>query len=279
MNLTTTEKHSPMHLTRSKTPHRRGNLLVGCGVVILIFIILAGIGTYFVVSNLRTWTAEASTSAIDKMLAEAKIDPAEHAEIMVHVDNLMERFVEGEVEWSQFGNIADELMHSPVIPAALVIGLDQLYFAKSGLPPEEQAQARIELARYTQGLFDESLPPNSVNDVLAPVVTNTPDSDDIKLNMKLDENGRTITALRSADEVSDEDLRTLIATAKAKADEVGITETPEQIDLSDEIGRAIGVALGEIEDDSDDAEEVDLEEATEDLVDELPDAPADDDGP
>jgi len=97
--------------------------------------------------------------------------------------------------------------------------------------------------------------------------------------MKLDENGRTITALRSADEVSDEDLRTLIATAKAKADEVGITETPEQIDLSDEIGRAIGVALGEIEDDSDDAEEVDLEEATEDLVDELPDAPADDDGP
>ena len=283
MNLTKTKHPHSTRATRMTLPHRRGNLLIGCGVVILIFLILAGVGTYFVVSNARTWTADATTSGIDKMLAQAKIDPVEHAEIMAHVDNLMERFVEGEVEWAEFGTIADELMHSPVIPAALVIGLDQLYFSKSGLPAEEQAQARVELARYTQGLFDELLPPNSVNEVLAPVITNTPDKNDIKLNMKLDENGRTITALKSADKVSDDELRTLIANAKAKADEVGVTQTPHEIDLSDEIARAIGIALGEIEDDSIDADETDIEaaveEAVEDSVEDLPDAPDPDDEP
>ena len=261
-----TRRLSPIRHRKHTT--RRGNLLVGCGVVLVVVIILLVIGGIFVAMNVRGWTANASTKAIDQMLTEAQIDPDEHAEIMVHIDSLMTRFVDGDVEWGQFGKIAEQLVHSPVVPAALVIGLDRLYLSNSGLASEEKVQSRIDLARYTQALFDDALPPESINDVLAPVITNNPDDNDIKLNLKMDENGRSITALKSADEVSDEDLRTLVASAKAKADEAGIGEKPVEIDLSDEIGKAIGIALGEIPDDSEsgDKEETD-------------DEPDDDDGP
>ncbi len=234
--------------SRSTTPpiNRRGNLLVGCGVVLAILVILAAIGGYIVATNWRSWTASTSTKMIDSMLTEAQIDPAEHAEIMVHINSVMERFENKEITVEQIGRIVEELAESPVIPAALVIGLDKLYITSSGLPEEERTQARIDLTRFTQGLFDESIEPKAIDEVLEPVITNTPDKDDIKLNLKLDENGRTITALRSADEVSDEELRTLIATAKAKADEAGVGPTPPPVDLSDEIERAIGIALGEI---------------------------------
>jgi hypothetical protein len=99
------------------------------------------------------------------------------------------------------------------------------------------------------------------------------------LNLTIDSsNGRTITALRSADEVSSDELRELIAIAKAKADEAEITQTPDPIDLSDEIAKAIGIALGEIPDDSVDEEVV--EEAIEETVeDTAADSPATDDGP
>lgn len=236
------------HHSRS-TPlpiHRRGNLLVGCGVVLAILVILAAIGGFIVATNWRSWTASTSTKMIDSMLTEAQIDPAEHAEIMVHINSVMERFENKEITVEQIGRIVEELAESPVIPAALVIGLDKLYITSSGLPEEERAQARIDLTRFTQGLFDETIEPKAIDEVLEPVITNTPDKDDIKLNLKLDENGRTITALRSADEVSDEELRTLIATAKAKADEAGVGLAPPPVDLSDEIERAIGIALGEI---------------------------------
>lgn len=225
---------------------RRGNLLVGCGVVLLIFVILAGIGIFVVATKWRGWTASTSTKMVDTMLTKAQIDPVEHDEIMVHVHSMMERFENKEITLEQMGLIVQELAESPVIPAALVIAIDKLYITTSGLPEEEQHQARIDLTRFTQGLFEESIDPNSINEVLEPVVTNTPDENDIRLNLKLDENGSTITALRSADEVSDEELRTLIATAKAKADEAEIGENPPQIDLSDEIGKAIATALGEI---------------------------------
>ena len=265
---------STMSPSKARTlPTRRGNLLVGCGVVLLVLIILVGVGAYFVISNIRGWTADASTKAIDQMLIEAKIDPDEHAEIMVHVESLMTRFEDGEIEWNQLGQVVEQLAKSPIIPSAMVISIDRLYIAQSELPEEEQAQARIDLARYTQGLFDETIDPDSMNDVLEPVITHSPDDDDIRLNLKIDENGRTITALKSADQVSTEELRELIANAKALADEAGVTESPEPVDLSDEVQNAIATALGEI------AADMEVEVESDEPATDEPAEPQDNDGP
>lgn len=247
---------------------RRGNLLVGCGVVLVVVIVLLVIGGIFVAMNVRGWTAGWGTNMVDTVLTEAQIDPVEHKEIMAHVESLMTRFEDGEIEWNQLGKVADELMQSPVVPAAMVMAIDSLYISGSELEDAEKMQARTDLARYAQGLFDESISPNTVDDVLEPVITHTPDENDIRLNLQIDKNGTSVTALKSADDVTTEELRTLISNAKAQADEVGVTETPEPIDLSDELAKAIGIALGEIQDDS-----------VSDEIEEPANEPAVDDGP
>ncbi|MBL4809914.1 MAG: hypothetical protein JKY43_07660 [Phycisphaerales bacterium] len=262
-----------------KLAARRGNLLVGCGVVLLIMILLAGIGVFFVATNWRGWAASGITSGFDAALTEAQIDPIEHAEIMVHVDGLMQRFEDKDITIEQLGAVAETLVKSPVIPSAMVLAIDTLYIEQSDLDEAEKTQARIDLSRYTQGLCNKTIKEDSVAQVLASVTTNTPDDNDIRLNLTVGANNQTITALKSADEVSLEELQTLIATAKAKADEAGITETPEPVDLSDEIAKAIGIALGEIADDSieeavDDATDDTIDDAIDDATD---DAPATDD--
>lgn len=246
MDTTSLAINTQSHSKRRTIPTRRGNLLVGCGVVLLIFVILLAIGGYIVATNWRGWTASKSTKMIDTMLTSAQIDAEEHSEIMVHVTELMQRFEDKDITLEQLGGVAKQLAKSPIIPSAMVISIDRLYIAQSDLSDEEKAQGRIDLARYTEGLFDESIEPDSINDVLESVITHSPDDNDIRLNLKIDENGRTVTALRSADEVTTEDLQQLLATAKSLADEAGITETPQEVDLSDEIQRAIGIALGEI---------------------------------
>ncbi len=246
MDTTSLAINTQSHTKRRTAPTRRGNLLVGCGVVLLIFVILLAIGGYIVATSWRGWTASTSTKMIDSMLTSAQIDAEEHSEIMVHVTELMQRFEDKDITVEQLGSVVEQLAKSPIIPSAMVISIDRLYIAQSDLSDEEKAQGRIDLARYTEGLFDESIEPDSINDVLESVITHSPDDNDIRLNLKIDENGRTVTALRSADEVTTEDLQQLLATAKSLADEAGITETPQEVDLSDEIQRAIGIALGEI---------------------------------
>ena len=81
--------------------------------------------------------------------------------------------------------------------------------------------------------------------MIAPIETNTPDENDIVLNFQVSSDGQKTNALRSADEVSIEDLRLLIANAKAKADEAGVVAVPEKIDLSNEIAIAIADALND----------------------------------
>lgn len=269
---------------RHRTNTRPANVLVGCLVAIAIVVILAIIAVIYVAMTWRGYMSGWAKQGVVAVLVESRIEQDEQDEIMVHIDTLMTRFENKEVTFKQLSSVIEELTESSVPAAAMVISIDRIYLAESALEDSEKAQGRIELARFGQGLFDKTIPEDSLHDVLKPVTTTTPDNNDIRLNLTLGNNNQQITALRSADEVSDDELRELIATAKAKADEAGITETPSPIDLSDEIGTAIANALEEDpnewigldhhEDSADDVIVPAIEPTTEPAID-----PTDPDGP
>ncbi|MDF1809600.1 MAG: hypothetical protein P1U42_07890 [Phycisphaerales bacterium] len=225
---------------------RQGNILVGCLVAFGIFLVIAIIATVFVARSWRGWVSGGLTQGLTLALEEAKIDESERLEILAHLDTLMVKFETKEVTLKELGTVVEKIVESPILPAAMVMSADQLYFDQSDLSEEEKAQARIELSRFSTGLVDKSIHPDALTEVLSPISTNTPDDNDIVLNLQVGANGQsTVNALRSADEVSADDLRELVSIAKAKADEVEITQTPEQIDLSNEIAIAIAKALNE----------------------------------
>jgi hypothetical protein len=224
---------------------RRGNLLVGCLTVLAVVLVLVIIGTIFVMRSYRGWLAKGMTSMTDAVLVEMNIDETEHGEIMEHVESLMTKYEQKELDLEDLGEVLESIVESPLMGAAMVGGIEALYFDDSGLSDDEKAEGLVQLGRYAQGLREDSIDPETVETVLASVSTDLPDDNDIQLNFQVDASGTSNFALRSSDEVSDDDLRAVFAEAKSKADEAGIIAEPEEIDLSDALGVAIAEALGE----------------------------------
>lgn len=233
-----------MNLDYTKTK-ARGNVLAGCLIALGVALVLAIIATIFVATSWRGWVSDGIRQGITAALEEAPVSEAERLEIVAHIDTLMTRFDQKEIGFSELGRVVEELAESPLTMAAMMMSANGLYIENSELPEEEKEQARIELARFSLGLFDESIDSSVIQDVLDPITTNTPDDNDIVLNVTIESTGNTTRALRSADEVTTEDIRLLVANAKAQADEAGVTLTPEPIDLSNEVAIAIANALGE----------------------------------
>lgn len=242
--------------------HRRGNILVGCGVVLVVLGIIAAIGVVWVVNSWRGWTASGITEMSREILQQSQIDQAEQQEMMTHVEDLMTRFENGDITLGQLGEVADRLTQSPLMAAALLAFADSEYISGSDLSDDEKAQARLTLARYTQGIKNDAIDQESLQRVLEPVSTATPDDNDFILSINFDANGNSNErALRSSDEVSGEDLREMLTRAKTYADEAGVDGSPEPLDPSDELAIVIAQALGEdralpapADDDSDEPE-------------------------
>lgn len=224
---------------------RRGNLLVGCLTVLAVVLVLAIIATIFVMRSYRGWIASGIEKTVDAAMIEMQINDSEQGEIMGHVQTLMTRYKGKEISNEQLAQVFEELIESPLIAAAVLGGIDKLYFADSDLSDEEKAIARVQLRRYANGLFEETINPDTIETVLASVSTNNPDSNDIVIQHQAGPAGSNKFALRSADEVSTEDLQLLVAEAQAKADEAGIEANPPEVDLSDTLGIAIAQALQE----------------------------------
>lgn len=225
--------------------NRRGNMLVGCLAVLGVVILIAIIATVFVMRSYRGWLASGVESAVSSVLVEMNINDAEQGEIMGHVQTLMTKYTSKEISNEQLARVLENLVESPLVAAAMLGGIDKLYFESSDLNDEEKAAARVQLRRYANGLFDEEISPDTIEVVLASVSTDDPDENDIVMQYKTGPSGSERYALRSADEVSADDLRELVAQAQAAADEAGIEANPAEIDLSDTLGIAIADALDE----------------------------------
>ncbi len=192
--------------------NRRGNLLVGCLTALGIFLIVVIIATVFVIRMWRGWAAGWMESGLETALIEMKIDDAEQGEIMGHVNTLMTRFKDKEIGFEELALVVESIAESPLVGAAIVGGVDAMYFKESGLSEEEKTEGRVQLARYAQGLREKSIDPDTLESVLDSVSTATPDGDDIQINVPEKLN----ITLRSADEVSDDDLREVIAQARGQ---------------------------------------------------------------
>lgn len=232
-------------LKRYQHRSRSGNLLVGCLAVLAVVIVLGIIATVFVMRSYRGWVATGIEKGVDATLVELEIDDSEQEQIRGHVATLLEKYKTKQIDNVQFFGVFEKLVDSPLVAAAMVGVIDKLYIDDSGLSEDEKALAAVQLRRYSMGLSQKDISANTLESVLASVSTDTPDDNDIRMQYQAGPSGTTEYALRSQDEVSDDDLRELIAQAMAEADKAGVEANPAEIDLSDTIGVAMANALGE----------------------------------
>lgn len=222
---------------------RRGNWLVGCGVVLAVFVLLlVGLGIY-VAMNIRGWTATGLDKTMTAMIEQAPIDDTEKAETIAVVQDLVQDFRDGDVTVAQLMTVVEEITESPLLPAAGAMGVGQAYFKDSGLTQEEQADGRVQFARIAHGLADGHLDEADLIDVLQPIKAKANEPNAFVINLP---NGQS-PRIKNPDAVDDAERRAFVEAARAKADDKGLPATPPPFDLSGELERVIGIAMGTIE--------------------------------
>lgn len=229
-----------MRQWNGRTPARRGNWLIGCGVVLaVIVVILLGVGIYVAV-NLRGWAASGMQAGMNSVVDSLPIDDGEKVESHAVVDGFIQDFRDGKVTYAQLGKIFEELTKGPVMPAAAALGVGHMYFRDSDLDATTKADGMVQIARVAHGLASKAITPDDLPDILEPLKAKATERDTVQFDLP----DGTHLRLKAPPSATAEDLKAFVQAARTVCDEKGLPAAPPSFDLSTELQHAIDVGTG-----------------------------------
>jgi hypothetical protein len=202
---------------------------IGCGVIILLGLIAAGIAAWWVSENIREVGTDIAVSAMKEGLKELEVPDDQRQRMHARIDEIGEQFKQGNLELEQVGEIFKRISEGPLLPAGISLFVKRVYIRDSGLDEEEKAAAHLAIQRYSRGVIDKSISDATQQSVLDLISTK-----DLQGNRQFKQ------------QLTDDELREFIEAARKAADDAGVaTEVPE-INFADEFDKAIDEALGEV---------------------------------
>jgi hypothetical protein len=214
-------------LTTPRWTSRRGSFMTGCLVALgIVAVIVIGVGIW-VAMNIRGWTAELARMGFTRIVQQSDLPAAQKPGIIAHVDALAEDFKQKRITLEDFTRIVEELEESPLLHIGLLYGAVDKFIRPSALSEQEKDRAVLDVQRLARGVHEERIPAERLHDFLDPLIDPQADTD---LNLRAS--------------ISQEQLRQFVAEAKAAADGAGVPEQPHEIDVAEELGKAIDRALG-----------------------------------
>lgn len=207
----------------SRSPGCFKGCLIGLG-VLLVLLLLGGI----VVSlKWRGWVSSMALSVMRQALEASSLPQAEKLEVAAELTRVVDAFRQKQLSAEQFQQIITALVESPLMDLFVVSVVEEQYLKKSDLPPEEIEAGRNTLRRFVNGVIHKKIKQEGVDNVLEHVADRQP-------------NGEWVFR----HDVASEDLRAMLADAKAEADKAEIPQHVEPIDPSDEVKRIVDDVLG-----------------------------------
>ena len=226
-------KHHPCRLKRNYTNYVRHNneqgIATGCLVVIIAAILIfTAIGVY-VAKNYQTWLAHGIAAGMHALIDNSDLPQHEKSEISEIIDQLKTDFLMGDISLAELGLILEGIGSSPALPIGLIIQFEQSYVVPSGLNSGEKLQANFTLNRLARGISEDQISWENVDEILAPISDPGEDGNQ---------------HLRSPSEVSDDDIREVLATVQEVVDMAGISNEKIEFDISEEFKKSVEDALG-----------------------------------
>ena len=217
----------PQH---EEAPKKKGmsGCLLGCLITFVILVVLAVLLAVIVARNWREWSATVSTQVIEQAIEATDLPEEEQSEVMEQVNRVADAFREKQISMEQLARIMEQLQQSPLIPSFVVSAIEEKYFNSSGLSDEEKSEARNTLNRFVQGMLQQKIAEDELDDVMSHVADRQPDG-----------------SWQLREQVSDDELRAMLEAAKAKADAAGIAEQVDEVDPSDELRRIIDQSMSD----------------------------------
>lgn len=196
--------------------------LIGCGLLLVLGIV----GAIVVYLNFKPMMANMTRAVIEQAIEEQNIPEEQKRAIMKEVDQLTEDFKADKISLEDLGRVFEELAESPLLGVGAVMVVDGMYIKKSGLSPEEREEGTLSVERFARGIVERSIDKSELDSITAIVFEGEGE------NMKLKQ------------ELTDEELRQLLATCKEQADAANVPNERYEVDLAAELKKAIDKALG-----------------------------------
>ncbi len=208
---------------------RREGLASGCLIAIIVTVaILIGVGIY-IASNFKHWAAEGVTVAMTLVIEGSALPDEEKSEIIGILDQLKEDFQTDDITLEELGLILQTIPSCPALSIGMMIQFEASYVETSTLSDEEKIEANLPLNRFAQGLSGGTISWEEAHEVSEPLTD-------------IDAEGKQ--TLKEPGEITDDEIRQVLAAAKQAADNAGIPGVKIEIDISDEFQKAIEEAIG-----------------------------------
>lgn len=201
---------------------------IGCGIALVLLLIVGGIGAWYINKNIREFGTEFVVMAMKEGVSELDVPADQLARIHARIDDVGQQFKDGQLEMEQVESIFARISQGPLMSAGMSLFFKRTYMQESGLSEEELAAADNTLQRFARAAIDKSISEQQTEAVL-----------DL-ISVKGKDGQREFK-----ERLTDDELRAFLKAASTAADEAGVPEAVPEINLADEFDKAIDEALNE----------------------------------
>jgi hypothetical protein len=201
--------------------NRGGVLKVLLIILGVIFLLCVAAGIY-VATHWKGWVADVANVAATEMVKESGLPKDQRESILTEIRQLGDDFRSGKISTEKLALITKAIADGPLLPLAGVQAARQKYIEPSDMTPKEKADAILTLQRFARGVHEEKIDKQDIDDVVKPVADLMP-------------NGRW----KLKDDPTRMELDQFIANAKARADAAMISDEPFEMNIADELKKAI----------------------------------------
>lgn len=204
------------------------NFAMGCGCAAgCLLLVAVGIGVW-ITMNWKNWAAELGKQVAADAVAKSSLPAEDKARVLNRINQLADDFKAGKVSTEQLGKVMEQIAQSPLLPLGLVMAADEKYVKPSGLTNEDKDAGRRTLQRLARGAFEKTIPEKDSQEVM-------------KLVMEPQPGGGSGERLK--ERLTDDELKAFLEKAKEKADAASVPDEPFEVNIADELEKAIDKVL------------------------------------
>ena len=193
-------------------------LLIIFGVLFLCLMIVA----VYVGMHWKEWTANVANVATEEIVKESGLPDDQREAILTEIRNLGDDFKSGRISTEELARVAKSIADGPLIPLAGVQAARHKYIEPSDMTDTEKADAVLSLQRLARGVYEKKISRATLDDVITPIAD-------------MQSNGRW----RLKEHPTRMEIDQFVANAKARADEAMIPDEPFDLNIADELRKAI----------------------------------------
>lgn len=187
----------------------------------LAVVVLGLVGLYFLYAYRAKIAAGMMSAAADRMIASSGLPEEERTAVRAEVERVLVELREGNLSQEEMVAMFESVQESPLPFIVVLYGLQAGHIAASGLSAQEKAEAERTIQRLLRGASEETLGSGELQEILE-------------------------AAPEEGQDLTDQQVRDLLAVCKQIADDAQIPDTTFEIDVVGEVRRAVDAALAQV---------------------------------